>query len=307
MRITHNASEVNPGARKACVGIGFFDGVHLGHQQIIRQTIADARQHEAMALVITFDRHANTVVAPDRVPGLIYSLEQKLRVISGLGPDLLLLLHFDRALSEQTGEEFTRALTRDLGQIRSICVGADFMFGHRRSGNVELLKRLGAELKFTVHGVAAVSLDGKAVSSTRIRQAITAGSLDLASQMLGRPYSLSGKVVRGDGLGAGIGFPTANIDVEGLVLPPHGVYAVHVVVAGENRRAVLNIGVRPTLGKAQPELRVEAHLVDFDGDLYGRELEVVFGERLRDERRFGSIAELRTQIAEDILQAQMRF
>ena len=307
MRIIHTANELNPGGRKVCLGIGFFDGLHLGHQQLIRQTIADARQQEAIALIVTFDRHPNTVVAPNRVPRLIYSLAQKSRVISAMGPDVLLLIHFDRALSEQTGEQFTRALARDLGQIRSICVGAGFMFGYKRGGNVDLLKRLGAELKFTVHGVAAVSLDGRAVSSTRIRQAITSGNLDSASQMLGRPYSLSGKVVRGDGLGTSIGFPTANLDVDGLVLPPHGVYAAHVVVGGETRRAVLNIGVRPTLGKPQAEVRVETHLVDFHGDLYGQELEAVFGERLRDEKKFASITELRAQIAEDILHAQMRF
>ena len=152
--------------------------MHLGHQQIIRQTLTDARQHEAIALVMTFDRHPNTVVAPSRVPPLIYSLPQKLRAIESLGADTLLLIHFDKAFSEQTGEAFVRGLARDLGHIQSLCVGANFVFGHKRSGNVELLRKLGAELKFTVHGMAAVSLDGRAVSSTRIREAIRAGDLD---------------------------------------------------------------------------------------------------------------------------------
>ncbi len=143
--------------------------------------------------------------------------------------------------------------------MKSVCVGADFAFGHKRSGNVALLKRLGEELHFAVHGLAAVSLDGTAVSSTRIRQAIAAGDLDDASQMLGRAYSLAGTVVRGDGMGRELGFPTANLDLPGLALPPHGVYAVHAAAGGKTLRAVLNIGLRPTLQNPSPQLQVEAH------------------------------------------------
>jgi len=246
-------------------------------------------------------------VAPSRVPPLVYSLPQKLRAIGSLGAETLLLIHFDRPFSEQTGEDFVRALARDLGQIQSLCVGANFVFGHKRGGNVELLRKLGAELKFTVHGLAAVSLDGRAVSSTRIREAIRAGDLDRVSQMLGRAYSLAGTVVRGDGLGHQLGFPTANLDTNGLALPPHGVYAVQAEAGGKAHRAVLNIGVRPTLGNPNPQLRVEAHLIDFAGELYGQETEVTFVDRLRPEARFPSLAELRAQIARDILEAQLRF
>ena len=307
MRIIHAAKELKPAGRKVCLGIGFFDGVHLGHQQIIRQTITDARRHEAIALVVTFDRHPNTVVAPSRVPPLIYSLPQKLRAMESLGTDTLLLNHFDKAFSEQTGEAFIRSLARDLGHVQSLCVGTNFVFGHKRGGNVELLRKLGAELKFAVHGMAAVSLDGRAVSSTRIREAIRAGDLDRVSQMLGRAYSLAGRVVRGDGLGHQLGFPTANLEATGLALPPHGVYAVHAEASGKTCRAVLNIGHRPTLQNPNPQLRVEAHLIDFAGDLYGQELEVAFVEKLRAERQFASLVELRHQIARDILDAQMRF
>ncbi|MCX6890014.1 MAG: hypothetical protein NTX51_00585, partial [Verrucomicrobia bacterium] len=184
---------------------------------------------------------------------------------------------------------------------------ANFLFGHKRSGDVQLLKRLGAELGFVVHGLAAVSLDGKAVSSTRIREAIRSGDLDAASQMLGRAYSVCGTVVRGDGLGRKLGFPTANLDATGLALPPNGVYAVHAETGGRRYLSVLNIGHRPTLESPAPQLRVEAHLVDFAGDLYGSELEVSFCERLRPERKFESVGELREQIARDILDAQVRF
>ena len=307
MRTIHSANELRAGGRKVCLAIGFFDGVHLGHQQIIRQTISDARQHEGLAVVLTFDRHPNVVVAPAKVPPLIYPLPRKLRAIEGLGVDNLLLLHFDREFSQQTGEDFVKRLVREIGPIQSLCVGSNFVFGHKRSGNVELLKRLGAELRFVVHGMAAVSLDGKAVSSTRIREAIARGDLDAAGQMLGRTYSLSGKVIPGDGVGRKLGFPTANLEVAGLALPPGGVYAIHAEVEGQAFRAVLNIGHRPTRNQPAPVLHVEAHLLDFTGDLYGKDLEVVFVDRLRDEKKFNSMDELRDQIGRDIEVARGRF
>jgi len=333
MRTIHAATELKPGNKKVCLAIGVFDGVHLGHQQIIRQTVADARQHDGLALVVTFDKHPNTIVAPDRVPPLIYSAPQKSRAIQSLGVDAVLEIHFDKEFSQQSGEAFIRGLARDLPRIQSICVGADFVFGRQRSGNVALLKKLGEELNFIVHGVAAVSLDGQTVSSTRIREAIRAGDFDAASQMLGRAYSLAGTVVCGDQLGHKLGFPTANLDTTGLLLPPKGVYAAHVCrrtgVApvsiqtpaqaeqedGDRRdarptttyRAVLNIGHRPTLKSPTPETRVEVHLLDFSGELYGVELEVTFAAKLRDEKKFASLDELKAQIALDIEDAKRRF
>jgi riboflavin kinase/FMN adenylyltransferase len=311
MNIIHAAKELNAGERKVCLAIGFFDGVHLGHQQIIRQTIADARQHEGIALVITFDCHPNSVVAPARVPPLIYSLPQKLRAIESLGAHTLLLIHFDKLFSEQPGEAFVRALVRDLGAVQSLCVGSNFVFGHKRGGNVELLKKLGQELKFTVHGMASVALDGEPVSSTRVREAISTGDLDAASQMLGRAYSLAGTVIRGDRLGHEIGFPTANLDATGRALPPNGVYAVHAEIFATGKpssyRGVLNIGVRPTVGDKNPQRRVEVHLMDFQGDLYEKEIELTFVEKLRDERKFPSLDALREQIGCDIQEAQARF
>ena len=307
MKIIHEASQLNAGNRKVCLAIGFFDGVHLGHQQIIRQTVTDARQHGAAALVISFDLHPNTIVAPARVPPLIYSLPQKLRAIESLGPEALLLIHFDKPFSQKTGEAFIRELAAAWTGIQSICVGANFTFGHKRGGNVELLKRLGAELKFSVHGMAAVSLDKKPVSSTRIREAIRAGELDLASQMLGRANSISAPVIEGDKLGRRLGFPTANLDITGLALPPSGVYSINALIGGTSHRGALNIGTRPTLREPNPTLHVEAHLLDFTGDLYGQELEIIFAEKLRDEQKFASVDELKTQIARDIERAKSAF
>lgn len=307
MKLVHAASELRALDRKICVTIGTFDGVHLGHQQIIRQTVADARQRDGIALVVTFDSHPASVVAPQRAPGLIQTVAQKLRVISSLGPDALLLLHFDRAFSEQTGEQFIRSLVRDLGTMSSICVGHNFVFGHNRTGDVALLKRLGEELQFSVNSIAPVSLDGLPVSSTRIREAIRAGNLEAAGRMLGRAFTLAGRVVQGDGIGRQLGFPTANLDVAGLVLPPNGVYAAHAQVGNERHRAVLNIGLRPTLHRKTPQLTVEVHLLDFSGDLYGRQIEITFLSRLRDEEKFASTAELKAQIARDVAGARRLF
>lgn len=305
MNIIHAANELETKGKRVCLAIGFFDGVHLGHQQILRQTIADARQHDGIALVLTFDQHPATIVAPDRLPPLIYSLPQKLRAIGSLGVENILLIRFDKKFSEQSGEQFIRGLAQSPGKIRSICVGANFVFGHKRSGNVALLKKLGAELDFSVHGLSALSLDGQRVSSTRIREVIRAGDFDDASQMLGRPYAISGTVVVGDKLGRTLGFPTANLDASGLALPPNGVYAALTKLDGKLYRVALNVGIRPTVA-AGKQLRVEAHLLDFQGELYGKELEIEIGEKLREERKFASPEELREQIARDVATVRQR-
>jgi len=301
MQRIHAANELGNGSRKVCLAIGVFDGVHLGHQQIIRQTVADARQHDAVALVVTFDRHPKVVVAPDQAPRQIYSPSQKHRTIESLGVDAVWEIHFDKPFSEKPADEFIRELARDLGKIHSICVGAAFVFGHLRTGNVALLKTLGAELHFQVHGLAAVALDGQPVSSTRVREMIRTGNFDAASQMLGRPYAISGRVVEGDRIGRELGFPTANLDVTNLILPPNGVYSAVTKLQGQQYRAALNIGVRPTVATSAPQLRVEAHLLDFNGQLYGTELELELGVKLREERRFNSPADLRGQIQRDVI------
>lgn len=299
MKVIHFANELGNGSRKVCVAIGVFDGVHLGHQQIIRQTVADARQHDALALVVTFDQHPSVIVAPDRVPPQIFSRSQKLRAIQSLGADALLEIHFDEAFSKKTGEVFIRELAGELGKIQSVCVGADFVFGRKRSGNVALLKQLGGELNFQVHGMSELALDGQTVSSTRIREAIRAGNLDAAGQMLGRSYAICGPVIAGDKIGRQIGFPTANLDAARLVLPPNGVYAASTKFKEQFYRVALNIGFRPTLATGQSQLRVEAHMLDFSGELYGQELELEVGGKLRDECKFHSADELREQIARD--------
>ena len=307
MNVIRDPAELRHGNRKISLAIGVFDGVHLGHQQVLRQAASDAHQHEGLAVAITFDRHPNSVVAPDRTPELVYSLDQKLRAIGAMGITSIYLIAFDRSFSEIPAEQFIRSLVREFRSICSICVGSGFTFGFRRGGNVDLLTRLGAELNFGVHGLAAVALDGKTVSSTRIREAIKEGQLDAASQMLGREYALAGTVMAGDQLGRRLGFPTANVSEAGLVLPPFGVYAAHAEVRGATHRAVVNIGRRPTLRRAEPERRVEAHLLDFDGELYGEEMELSLICRLRGEEAFASIDLLKRQIGADVERARKFF
>jgi len=290
--------------KDACAAIGVFDGVHLGHQQVIRQTISDAHHRGAVPVAVTFDRHPAAIVAPQRVPPMIQTLAHRLETIAALGIEVACVIRFDESFSRISGAEFVRQLLRDFGRLHSICVGSAFTFGHQRSGNVALLQRMGAEHGFNVHGLAAVSLDGETISSTRIREAIRAGHLDLAGQMLGRDYTLTGPVVRGDQLGRQIGFPTANLDVAGLALPPQGVYAVEVSVDERTQPGVLNLGHRPTVQASTPLLRVEVHLLDFTGDLYDRELVVTFVQKLRDEQKFPSLDALRAQIERDIAAAR---
>ena len=307
MNVIHHADELPGAPRRASIAIGVFDGIHLGHQQVIRQTVADASHFEAASVAVTFDRHPNSIVAPSAVPAAICSLDQKIEVIASLGVETALVIHFDEAFSRMPAEDFIRGLMRGFGVLSSVCVGREFAFGYRRQGNVALLQRLAGEHGFQLHALAAVSLDGEVVSSTRIRSCIQSGDLDAAGQMLGRDYRLSGSIVAGDRLGRKLGIPTANLEVSGLATPPLGVYAVHVVHQGQTHRGVANIGTRPTVTGTSGETTVEVHLLDFDGDLYGSTVTVEFVRRLREEKRFDSMDALRSQIGKDIEQARHCF
>ncbi len=305
MNVIHaDAAELNAGGRPVCAAIGVFDGVHLGHQRVLQQTISDAVRFQGISAAVTFDRHPNAIVAPGNVPALIYPLAKKLEVFAALGIDTACVIRFDKAFSQISGEQFVRDLARDFGKILSVCVGANFMFGHRRSGNVALLNEIGGQLGFAVHAAPDVDFDGQPVSSTRIRDAIRSGDFVLAGQMLGRPYSLCGAVIRGRQLGRTLGFPTANIDVTGILVPPTGVYVAEGRVGAEWHRAAVNIGHRPTVQSGDLQIHVEAHFLDFDRDIVGQDLELIFLKKLREEKKFPSSDALRAQIAQDIVQTR---
>jgi len=304
MKVISDAAALQPGPRAVCAAIGVFDGVHLGHQHVLRQTISDAARQQAVSAVVTFDRHPNAVVAPGNVPPLIYPLAKKLAVIASFGVEAAYVIRFDNAFSQMPGAQFVRSLARDFQRITSICVGDGFMFGAHRSGNVALLQELGGQLGFAVHALRDVELDGHSVSSTRIRDAVRAGDFALAGRMLGRPYELCGTVIQGEHLGRKLGFPTANLDLTGLLVPPTGVYAAAAQIGAARHRAAINIGHRPSIRSADPLLHVEAHLLDFDRDIYGQTLELVFLKKLREEKKFPTSEKLRAQIAADIGQVR---
>jgi riboflavin kinase/FMN adenylyltransferase len=292
------------GPHGVCLALGLFDGVHLGHQHVVRQAKIDARARGAATVVATFDPHPLAVVRPEKAPRLLQSLAQRLASLEAQGADAVLALRFDAAMSQKSGEEFVRELVSGFGGLRSFTVGQGFHFGQGRSGNVALLRLLGRELGFSVNAMAPIHIGAEIVSSTRVRSALRDGKLSLVAELLGRPYSLAGPVVRGDQLGQSLGFPTANIDVTGLELPPFGVYAARARHAGGEFPAAVNLGLRPTLQSSQPQLRFESHLIGYHGDLYDQDLTVELVSFLRPERRFTHLDALKAQIAKDIVAAQ---
>lgn len=301
------------------LAVGMFDGLHLGHQEVLRQAFRVAGD-EARVVVVTFEPHPATVLARPSRPQILMHLPYKERLLRRLGVDCLLVIRFDDRFAAQEPTEFVRQLTAHATDLRAIVVGRDWAFGRRRSGDVALLERLGQDAGFKVVGVPAVEWQDEKISSTRIRMSLETGDLGVCRDLLGRPFSVLGTVVAGRRLGRQLGFPTANLDVHGDQLPPTGVYAVrarplpdapepgnHFMAAPEVpdwQPAVANLGVRPTVtdGTAIPVPTVEVHLLDAAPafDLYGHELEVEFVERLRDEQKFAGLEELKDQIARDI-------
>jgi riboflavin kinase/FMN adenylyltransferase len=287
------------------LAIGVFDGVHLGHRAVIERALADARNTGGTAVVVTFDPHPMRVLRPEKAPRLLTSTPHKIRLVRQLGLSHLLVLPFDLAFAATPAEEFIRQLAAAARPLREICVGHQWSFGKGRAGNLELLARLGAELGFEEVGVPAVEIDGRIVSSTIIRQAVEFGDLPTAARLLGREYTILGTVVEGLHLGRMLGFPTANLSAHNEQFPPNGVYVVEARRnGGAPLRGVANIGVRPTLAQASGERVLEVHLFDFDGDLYGTDLEIAFRHFLRPEEKFASLDALREQIGHDVKAAR---
>ena len=287
----------------AAVAIGTFDGVHVGHRALLDAARRHARRTGCAAAAVTWDRHPNTVLRPDRVPPLLCTPERKLELLGAAGLELVAMLAFDADLSRWPPERFvSEVLVAGLG-ARTVCVGAGWRFGHRAAGTVALLARLGATHGFGVDEVALVDLDGAAVSSSRVRDAVADGDVRLARRLLGRSFDLDGVVVTGHHRGRALGYPTANLDVDpALCVPALGVYAGRTNVAGRDFAAAISVGVNPTFGgdATARAPRVEVHVLDFSGDLYGRTLRVSFDERLRDEHRFDSVEALVAQMARDV-------
>jgi riboflavin kinase / FMN adenylyltransferase len=310
MEVVHTADEARRGVGRtdgAVVTIGAYDGVHRGHQAVLRlvRELADARGRAAAC--VTFDRHPAEVVRPESAPKLLTTLEQKLELLDQTGAlDLCWVLRFDEERSRELAEDFVREVLVDGLRARLVVVGADFHFGHRRGGNVALLERMGAELGFEVLGLGLVAIEGDDIatpySSTRIRELLAKGDVVEAAQLLGRPHEVRGVVEVGDRRGREMGFPTANLAVPPQVcLPADGVYAGSFVDRdGSERPAAVSIGSRPTFYPEGGPTLLEAYVLDFDGDLYGHAVKVRFRQFLHGQVRFDGMDALVQQIADDV-------
>jgi riboflavin kinase/FMN adenylyltransferase len=287
--------------------IGFFDGVHRGHQRLIDVTRKVAAALGSHTAVVTFDHHPATVVRPQSAPLLLTDLDQRLERLEEAGVDLTLVLAFDEARARESAEDFVSEVLVDSLAARAVVVGADFHFGHRRQGNVALLATMGAEHGFEVHGIDLAGTDdagaGGPISSTAIRVALGAGDVAAAATMLGRPHEVRGVVERGDRRGGSeLGYPTANVAVPAaILLPTAGIYAGwYTRPDGGRHPAAIALGWHPTLAPTITAPRLEAHLLDFQGELYGEHASVSFVARVRDELRFDSVEALVTQIDADV-------
>ncbi len=288
-----------------CATIGNYDGVHVGHAAILRQVVERARREDAAAVLVTFDPHPLTIVAPDRRPSILQTRDQKLAALEDAGLDGVLFLEFTPALARRTGREFLDTVLGSGLDLRSVHVGGNFRFGRDRSGDVALLRSVGETRGFDVVQVGAVEIDGAIVSSSAIRARIAAGDVDGAARMLGRTYAIEGEVVRGDGRGRSLDYPTANVASDNELIPARGVYVTETVWNAARHPSVTNVGVRPTFDGER--LAVETHLLEFDGDLYHSRVEVRFLARLRDELRFRGPVELSDQIGRDLAAAVAYF
>jgi riboflavin kinase / FMN adenylyltransferase len=299
------AAVYGPEGRCSVVSIGNFDGLHLGHQKILRTVVERAPAHGALAAAVTFDPHPLKVLRPAQAPLLLQTLEQKISGFDGLGLNAALVLHFDTNLAALSPEEFVRKTLVEPLRAKAVLVGNSFRFGHKQAGDAARLQELGARFGFAVEIIGPVSVDGEVVSSSVVRAAIAEGRLAQAARLLGRPFALTGAIRRGAGRGSTIVVPTLNLAAEQELLPKAGVYATETFVGGRVYRSATNVGMRPTFDGQT--LSVESHLFDFSETITVGRLEVRFWERLRDEKRFSGAEELRSQITADLNQTREFF
>lgn len=301
MKIFHGPENANI-QKPTVLTLGVFDGLHLGHQRIMRTVVDRAREVGAHPTAITFDPHPRALLHPESAPPLLQTLDQRLSNFEVLGIEQAIVIPFDREFAAQPAEDFISEIVHDRLHAEEIHLGKDFAFGKNRGGNIALLRQMSTELGFFADEVSEVRLRGRRISSSRIRTLLDEGRINLARRMLGRPYGVEGVIIRGNRRGHTIGFPTANLKPHNRVIPKYGVYATASLVDGEWRRSITNIGVRPTFeNDAEPS--IESYIFDFDGELYGDVLRVRFLHRIRDERKFDGIAELKAQIEKDSARA----
>lgn len=305
MRLFHGTDNAKI-ARPTVLTLGVFDGLHLGHQFIMRTVVERARATGAIPTVITFDPHPRAVLHPESAPPLLQTFDQKIEALSVLGIEQAIIISFTKEFADIKAEEFLRDVVHERLQAREVYLGRGFAFGQGREGNIELLQKVCGELGFHAAEVPEVTLRGKRISSSRVRQLLADGCVNLARRMLGRPYGVEGRVVRGAQRGRTLGFPTANLSPQNRVIPRTGVYVTATLIEGAWRRSITNVGTRPTFETEAPP-SVETHVMNWSGDLYGDVARVRFLHRLRNERKFASLEELKEQIARDQNRAERYF
>lgn len=305
MKIFHGTENANI-LKPTVLTLGVFDGLHIGHQQIMQTVVDRAKAIHAVPTAITFDPHPRAVLHPESAPPLLQTLDQRLANFEFLGIEQTIVIPFTREFAANPAEDFLKDIIRDRLHAKEVYLGKGFAFGRSRGGNIELLRRMSAELGFAADEVEEVQLRGRRISSSAIRELLNNGRVNLARRMLGRPYGVEGVVIRGNRRGHTIGFPTANLKPQNRVIPRYGVYATATLIDGHWRRSITNIGVRPTF-ETEAEPSIESYIFDFDSDLYGDSLRVRFLHRIRDERKFNGIDELKSQIERDTRRARNYF
>jgi riboflavin kinase/FMN adenylyltransferase len=306
MEILRSISDLSKLSGPIFLAIGVFDGVHRGHQAVISTSAEHAKMESGIPVVVTFDPHPMKVLRPSEAPHLLTATQHKISLIRDLGVRHLLILKFDKAFAATSPEDFVHQLVTQSKPLREICVGHEWSFGKGRRGNLALLRKLGAQFDFEVVGIPEVTLpNGEPVSSTAIRQAVEAGDLAKAAKMLGREYTILGTVVRGENIGKKIGFPTANLSAHSEQFPPNGVYFAQATLDGIVFPGVVNLGYRPTVSSDKTERVLEIYLLDFDRDIYGKDVEVRFVRYLRPEQKFENLEALARQIELDVQQARV--
>ncbi len=305
MKIFHGTENANI-TKPTVLTLGVFDGLHLGHQRIMQTVVERAKIVGAVPTAITFDPHPRSVLHPESAPPMLQTLDQRLANFEVLGIEQAIVVAFDHEFASQPAEDFLRNIVHERLQAREVYLGEGFAFGKGRGGNIELLRKMSGELGFTADEVDEVQLRGTRISSSAIRRLLADGRVNAARSMLGRPYGLEGTVIRGNRRGHTIGFPTANLKPRNRVIPRFGVYATATLIDGHWRKSITNIGVRPTF-ESDSDPSIETYVFDFEGDLYGDVLRVRFLHRIRDERKFNGIDELKAQIMRDTERARNYF
>lgn len=302
----HWGFESWPSSDRTIATVGNFDGVHVGHQAIIRRVVTLASELSVLSVAVTFDPVPKKVLQPETAPPLIETLEQRLEHLEALGLDHTIVVRFDQNFANHSPEEFVTKYLVGVLRVRGVVVGQNFSFGHEKRGNLGLLKQLGAEHDFITEGIPEVRIGNQRISSTLIRELIKAGQMEDVRTYMGRPFALQGTIVPGEKLGGTIGIPTANLKVDNEIVPATGVYVTRTLLPdGKDIPSVTNVGFRPTVGGKT--LTVEAHLLGYSGDLYGQKIQLQFFQKLREEMRFKSLDELKSKIHSDIQQAETYF